>query len=337
MSIEVTRADESEMEKWNDYVDRSPHASPFHRREGIELLANHADVDLHPLIGKKGQEVVGVFPIFEDRRGPLTTVISPPPNTEVYYLGLALTDPGQLKQRKRERRNRRFVEGCLDWIESELEPDFCHLRTVDRYTDLRPFKERRYEVTPYYTYVVDLTDDPEDVLMRFSSDARSNVRSTDEGDYEIEIGGLEEARGIIDRVRERHVEQGEPYHITSSFIETLYTTFPDGQVRPYVCRTDDGIAGGIVALEYGDTIYRWQGGTKVDVDIPVNDLLDWHIMRDAMDRGIERYDLVGANTPRICRYKSKFGPDLVPYHGAIKRSSRGKVVSTVRRHLPVNV
>lgn len=34
------------------------------------------------------------------------------------------------------------------------------------------------------------------------------------------------------------------------------------------------------------------------------------------------YDLMGANTERLCRYKSKFGAELVPYF-AVETSSPG--------------
>jgi hypothetical protein len=29
---------------------------------------------------------------------------------------------------------------------------------------------------------------------------------------------------------------------------------------------------------------------------------------------VDEYDLVGANTEHLCRYKSKFGGELVPYY-----------------------
>jgi len=68
-------------------------------------------------------------------------------------------------------------------------------------------------------------------------------------------------------------------------------------------------------------------------DFPVNDVLDWHVMRDARDRGISRYDLVGANLPRTARYKSKFGPDPVPYYGAMKRVPAVDILTDLRQHV----
>lgn len=81
-------------------------------------------------------------------------------------------------------------------------------------------------------------------------------------------------------------------------------------------RTDGEFVGGIVVLDDGDRVYRWQGGVRVDgYDFPANDLLDWHVMTDALDRGVAEYDLVGADNERISEYKAKFGPVLFPVLG----------------------
>jgi hypothetical protein len=51
--------------------------------------------------------------------------------------------------------------------------------------------------------------------------------------------------------------------------------------------------------------------------VSVNGLLHWRIVED-IDAGeapgpVDGYDLIGANTERICSYKAKFDADLVPY------------------------
>lgn len=323
--------------EWDEIISRSPHGSPFHQWAGLELLAFHSNSTLHPLVGYKGNEPIGVLPVFERTKGPFTLVESPPKRSEVYYLGPAMTNVDSLKQKKYERRNRLFVDGCLTWIENNIVPDYTQIRTVDRYTDHRPFKAVGYDVSTYYTYVVDLTKRWDDLLMQFSRDARANVRNTGAEEYEIEIGGIADARKIIAQVRSRHDEQGKPYHITDAYLSRLFSEFPGEQVNPYIVRAEGRLVGGIVTLEYGDTIYRWQGGTKTAHDLPVNDLLDTHIIEDAMNRGLKRYDLVGANIPRLCRYKSKFAPELRMYHGARKRSRRASILSSLRRSLPIDV
>ena len=331
MSFTITTANEAGWEEWDRWLSRSPHASPFHQRAALELLADHTETTLYPLLAYKGDHAVGLLPVFEGQIGPFTTVVSPPKQTEVYYLGPVLCDIGSLKQRKLDQRTRRFSENSISWIRETIDPSLIHIRTVDRFHDLRPFSDANFNVTPYYTYITDLTPAVDELMSSLSRDARSNVTNADTTSLTIQTGGKDAARSIIQRVSDRYEEQNKSYHIDQAFIDRLITTLPEGSVRPYICSDEDGtIIGGIITLEYGDTIYRWQGGTKPDVGVPVNDLLDWHVMCDAKERGLKRYDLVGANTERICRYKSKFAPELVHYHGALWRTPTADLASSIR-------
>lgn len=333
MSVDITRFTESGAEEWNKYAERSPKALPFHRYEAIDLIAREVGATLHPLVGFKGQEPVGLLPLFETSQGPFQLVVSPP-DMEIFSLGPALLNHEKLKQRKEERRHRRFVEASLDWIDRQIGPDHIDIRTGPQYTDLRPFIWRGYDVTPAYTYEVDISPDEEEILMSFSRDARSNIRDANESGVAIEQSGIEGIEPIIGRIRDRHLAQGESYSLTPAFVEALYEHLPDGTVRVYTVRTDAETIGGMVTLETGDTVYRWQGGAKTGGSFPANDSLDWGIIRDAKERGITRYDLVGANLPRLCRYKSKFNPTPVPYYTAKRRSSRMQTALSVYHLLP---
>lgn len=316
MGVEIKRIDDSDDETWNGFVERSPYASLFHRYEALSVQAEHAGTDVHPLVGYVGQEPVGVFPLFELARGPIRMAFSPPPELRVAYLGPALLNVDGLKQRKRERRQRQFIEGCLEWADGEFDPSYGHIRINGCYDDFRPFLWNDCDVTLSYTYLVDLTPGPEDLLMSFSRDARSNIRDGEDATYTIEEGGRAAIYDIIEQVAHRYENQDIDYHVTPRFVTELAARLPDESVRPYVLRIDGEFIGGLLALDDGETVYRWQGGVRTDVetDLSVNDLLDWHVMTEAMERDRTAYDLVGANNPRINRYKAKFNPDLVPFY-----------------------
>lgn len=331
--IRVREADADEIEKWDSYVERSPHGNPFHEYGALQVMANHSNSTLHPLVGFKGQEVVGFFPIFSMQRGPVTVAFSPPPGLLASYLGPALLNIDKLKQRKAERRHRRFVDGCLDWLDAEIDPKYIHVRTDGRYDDLRPLVWQGFEATPKYTYTVDITPDEDDLLQRFSSDARSNIRNSEDGGYTIEVGGHHEIEQIISKVQERYDAQDMNYPIDPEFVTDLYEAMPEGHVRPYAFTADGEFKGGMVALEAGDTMYRWQGGTSHDADVPVNDLVDWAIITDAKDRGLTTYDLVGANEERLCGYKAKFGPSLRTYYELECGTRSMNVVSNLYKRL----
>ncbi|MFB6164397.1 MAG: GNAT family N-acetyltransferase, partial [Haloarculaceae archaeon] len=288
MSIEVRNATRDDLEQWNSYVDQSPTAGLFHRREAIEVLARHADARVHHLVGFKGQEPVGIFPVFELRKGPtpsasVSTAFSPPPDLRVPYLGPALLNMDKLKQRKAERRHKRFVAGSFEWIDEEIAPRYAHVRVGSDYPDMRPLTWEGFEATPTYTYHVDLTVGEDDLLDSFSSDARSNIRDgRDRDDVTVREEGRAAVGEILQRVRERYESQGIAFHLPDELVEDLYDRLPDGSIRPYVCRVDGEFVGGILAYEHDDAIYRWQGGVRVDadVDVAINDLLDWQVMVD---------------------------------------------------------
>ncbi|AFZ74455.1 lipid II:glycine glycyltransferase FemX [Natronobacterium gregoryi] len=312
MSIEVTTLDPwTAADEWNRYVERSDSTNPFFRAEALRLQAADTDTTLHLLVGFKGQEAVGLFPIFAYERGPVSGAFSPAPRSWSCYLGPATLNVDKLKQRKADRRIRRFLEGSIEWIEREISPVYTKVVAAE-FEDVRPFVWNDYTVEPGYTYVVDLEGSEEELASQFSSDARNNVRNADEDEYVVEEGDNADVARIVAQVARRYESQGQPFHLSPDFAQSVHTTLPDGSIRPYVCRVDGEFVGGILVVESDTTRYRWQGGVKpdADVDLAINDLLDWHVMRDGLEDGLDRYDLVGAGVPSINRYKAKFNPRL---------------------------
>ena len=298
-------------EEWNRYVERATGTNPFYRTDALVLQAEETNTTPYLLAGFKGQEPVGIFPIFEYQKGPIRTAFSPAPQSWTCDLGPAMLNIDKCKQRKADRRVKRFIDGCLEWIDREISPVYCKF-TVTEFEDVRPFVWNEYTVEPKYTYVLDLSESEEDLLDTFSSDARNNVRSAEDTDYTVEIGTGDDVERIVGQVQSRYENQGRPFHLRRSFARSLYETLPDGAIVPYTCRIDDTFQGGILVCDSNRTRYRWQGGVKpeTDVDISVNDLLDWHVIRDGVTNGFSRYDLVGAGVPSINRYKAKFNPHL---------------------------
>jgi len=227
----------------------------------------------------------------------------------------------KLKQRKLEQRHKRFIDGCIDWIDDQIGPRYVSTRSGWRYDDLRPFKWNEFDVRPSYTYVVDLNVSKDDVMERFSRTTRRRIRNNLEEEYTVEDGGKKAIEWIIQRVNERYEEQGETTPITAAFVMDLYDRLQSGQVHPYVLKIDGEIITGTILLEYGETAQRWQGGVKTNGGLPANELLEWHMMCDAMDRGITSYEIVDANFPRLNEWKTKFGPDARAYYSMMRASS----------------
>lgn len=311
--IEVVRAEGPA--EWNDLVDRSDEATPFHRYEMLSVAAEHSGSELLPFIGVKGEEPIGIFPVFSLSKGPFRTVLSPPPELEINYLGPAHLPHDGAKQRKVEKRQRQFVESVLAAVEAAIDPHYVHVRTGDGYTDVRPFIWNGFDATPRFTYLVDLDRDLDDLFMSFSADLRKNVNGAGEThDVVVETGDVEDVGRIIRGVRDRHVEQGVGYSVPPAFVQDLYRALPDDAMRVYTLHADREFLGGTITVEDDTTVYRWQTVADRETDVPVGDLLDWEIIRRSVGRGQTRLDLVGANVPRLSNYKAKFNPSVRTYY-----------------------
>ncbi|MGQ3410664.1 lipid II:glycine glycyltransferase FemX [Natrinema sp. LN54] len=338
MSIDITRFDADDRidrEQWDDHVRTSRGGTLFHTFDMLELIERHASADLYPFIGYKGQEPVGVFPVFELSKGGISAAFSPPPRMGIPSMGPAPLNDGHLKRRKAERRLRRFVEGCLESIDERIGPRYSRVCTSVGVDDPRPFTWNEFDASPRHTYVLDIDREPEDLKQSFSKSLRRYLDpdGDDAERFRIEERGTDAIEFIHEQVTARYEAQDRTYTVPLEFLLEAYETLPEGRLRPYVGAVDGDLASGILVFEGPSTIYYSAGGGKPDVDYPINDLLHWRIIRDARDRGIERYDLCGANTERICTYKSKFNPDLVTYYEVERGTPVMNAVSSLYRRL----
>ncbi|WP_224447597.1 GNAT family N-acetyltransferase [Haloprofundus salilacus] len=317
MSISVARLSETSdtEDNWDSWVEQSSMGTPFHQFEILRLTAAEAGATLHPLVGYKGEEPVGLLPVFETEKGPLRLIKSPPESTSIRKLGPVLLNYEKLKTRKQEKRHRRFVEGCLSWLDESDPPDRIVIQTSDRYPDFRPWVWNDFDVEMDATYVVDLTRDLEEIENSFSNSMRSGVREAEEAGCSVEVGGRAEARRIVDHLWQRFEESDIDYFDSSPERVMEYVdAFPEGQVRPYVCRLDGDYVGGMISIQFGDMAYSWKGRAKPQKDVPANELLDWRTIQDAKRDGVTRYNLHGALNPRVSGAKARLSPELVPMY-----------------------
>ena len=291
----------------------------FHQPEALEILGEHVDGDLQLYGGFKGQQPIGLLPVVTNSKFVGTTVTSPPPSMNVPRLGPVVM-PTSPKQRKRESVNQKFTEAVLDEIDVSGSLSLFRMICNSQYLDPRPYVWAEYDLTTQFTYRLALADrTAEETMSAFSSGLRREIRSARDLDVTVAVEGLDGAREIYDDTRQRYEEQDRSFPIEWDFVRDLVVSLGE-RARPYVVRGPEGeFLGGITALYSPDAAYFWQGGTKSTYDgVSVNSLVHWQIIEDIIEddalASVTGYDLMGANTERLCRYKSKFGAELVPYY-----------------------
>lgn len=292
----------------------------FHTPEALEVMDEHLQGDLRLYGGFKGEQPIGLLPVFVRQRSIGRAILSPPPSTGTPHLG-PIVMSNSPKRRKVEQVNRRFVEAVLGELSVPSSRTLLRLVCAPSYADPRPFRWAGMDVRADFTYHLDVADDPEEMLRSFSKSLRREIRDLGDADLTVAVedDGLEAAAQVYDDIAARYAEQEESFPLTREYVLDLVDALGD-RCRVYVARDGDGTyLTGVIVVYSNDAAYYWEGGARATYeDSSVNSLLHWAVIRDiAVDPDLEsvsRYDMVGANTRRLCDYKAKFSPDLVPYY-----------------------
>ncbi|WP_408957971.1 GNAT family N-acetyltransferase [Natrinema sp. 74] len=308
------------LEDWRDALPASG-SEVFHEPAALSVLEDYTNAELQLYGAYKGQQAVGLLPVFITDRSIGRTVLSPPVSLSVPRLG-PIVDPNSPKRRKRERINNALIEAVIDDLEVAKRSTLFRMTCPVDYADPRPFRWNDLSVEPEFTYVVDLkdADDIEDAMTGFSKSLRNEMRRYDEVDLSIETEGIDTALRIYDDVVDRYEQHDDSAPMSRSFLRALLSSLDDDRWRVYAARTPDGTyKSGIITLFSGDLAYYWHGGVTATYDhVSVNNLLHRVILEDLVTdpelESVTGYDLVGANTERLCEYKGKFNGELRPYY-----------------------
>jgi hypothetical protein len=314
----------------------------FHTSTALSVLERHVDGDLELLVGYKGHQPVGLFPLVVQRRALGKALLSPPPSVGAPRLG-PLVMPASPKRRKQEKCNRTFTQAVLERVGAGDSRSLLRLVCTPAYSDPRPFTWEGLDVETVFTYRLDTAGQTTDELLAsFSKSLRRDIRDGRNLDIDVRINDPDGARLVHDQTAERYREQNRSYSFDWPYVDELTDALAaENRCRVYTAHDSDGeFLSGITVLYSNDTAYFWQGGARATHEnVSLNSLLHWHILTDLIENppreSVTRYDLMGANTERLCRYKSKFGASLVPHYvvesGGTQMTLAKKAYELVRR------
>jgi len=309
----------------------------FHLPDALSVVRDHSDAECRLYAAKKGQETVGLFPVFLEDRRVGRMALSPPPGLSIPRLGPLLL-PNSPKRRKREQINQALVEGVLDDTGADASTTLFRMLGPLDYTDPRPLSWSGLDLRPKFTYVVDVGDAStlKELTKRFSKSLRREMRRLPDLGVRIEDEGRTGAVRIQEDIADRYVEQDETPPVSRRFVEDVVDALDD-RYRAYVARDESGsYLGGILVLYSNDLASFWLGGVRNSYDgVSVNTLVHRRVLEDVLTDpeldSITGYDLVGANTERLCEYKAKFCGDLEQYYLAESSGVGMKTAKTAYR------
>jgi hypothetical protein len=208
----------------------------------------------------------------------------------------------------------------------EHRPDFTLISTGPGFTDIRPFLWDGYDARVNYTYVLDLSGSLDAIWKSLTTKKRVGITHARKMGYAVQPST--DLRPIYDMATRRYEEQGRTIPLMShEYLADLQRTFPE-ELQVHHLLLNGTVEGGMVVVR--DRRARAWLGTTRTADHG-NELLYWSAIEGAKAAGAPLFELVGANTRHINRFKSGFNPDLEAYFTLTRRNTLGRVAEGLFR------
>jgi hypothetical protein len=240
-------------------------------------------------------------------------------------MGFAMgSDYDGLTQNGKEVRLKETVRDITKRLD-ELSPVYLSIQLPVAFSDIREFKWSDYSVDPLFTYYLPTDASLDDILKGFSRSTKRLIRGINNNKFGIEMVQSTELAPFFDLLSRRYKEQGLKLPIVSTgYLADLLQLYPDNINLYYVYDKDGVIIGSNLTIMYKNKLISWLGTPKPDVNLPVNEFIFWEFIKMAKETG-RIFEIGGADTRRLCSFKSHFNPSLETSYRVFRRSNIGVV------------
>jgi predicted N-acyltransferase len=299
--------DETAEDAWDGVAANSAAGTVFHTWAWMRVIEKLKGAEKLPYGIFHRNELIGVFPLFRVRYGPMTVLASPLGG--VGYGGLLV-----------DRARHRAVIEHLDSLLQSLDADYIELRASDTWAQ-SAWATAQYTVKELQTYVLPLNQDPEEAWSNLKKECRTAVRKARKNDVEI---GEATDKGFLDTyfemVKETFSKSKRPPPLSQQDYGFVWDVLkPYDRIKVLLARHENQVVAGGIFLRFSDKIYYWDGASfPAYYSLNANNLLHWTLIEWGANNGLRQYDMMGANIPGIARFKKSFGGELQSYIYAYK-------------------
>jgi CelD/BcsL family acetyltransferase involved in cellulose biosynthesis len=287
---------------WDHLVSSFQDGTIFHTWAWMRVIERLKGAEMLPFGIYHGSNLVGVFPLFRHRRGPLTILASPLGN--VGYGG-PLVNPSHQQD---------VFEQLDGWLQ-QLRVDYVGFRpSMPLSRDC--LEDKGYTVRELQTFVVSLSLDAQQLWQNLKSECRTAVRRARKNKVRIEEARDKDFLDVYYRMLEdTYGKANRRPPLSAQDYGTVWDILrPLARIKVLLARHEDQVVAGIIFLQFDGKIYYWDGASfRAYYRLSPNNLLHWTLIKWGADNGLALYDMLGANIPNIARFKKSFGGELRSY------------------------
>ncbi|NLA99448.1 MAG: GNAT family N-acetyltransferase [Methanomicrobiales archaeon] len=302
----------NDREEWDAFVDGSPYGLLFHKWDYITITARHAGYRLLPYGIYNGEEPVCLVPLYFRSTHGVKMLFSPPPMQAVIpYQGFI---PARGFDTMRQSKKEAIIDLIASDLSAEIDaisPHYFSLTLVPGFADIRQFTWRGYTPKVHYTYTIDLSRSIEAIQSDFHHKLRNSIRKAEEAGMNlVQSNDISELYTAISR-RFSHPDKQIPM-IRQRYYEELFQAYPEHLVAYYLYDREGTLTGALATQEY-KRFLLWIGAPRIEGAHAGNEYLQWLLVKRAKDKGYRTFENIGANTPDLNSFKSRFCSNLEIY------------------------
>jgi len=332
--MEITIASDADQPLWDDIVVNSSEGTLFHTWKWLKIMEKHNSKKsfsgiykgkLYPLIVWKGKEIIGLMPVFFYDTPYLKIASSPPLSVEVGYLGPVMKKKMDITSYKQQIDFHEFQKKIDNFLKNTLNSNYIRIKTSPGVSDPRPFIWSNYEVTPDYTYMIDLSVGEKKIWENFSHTVRKRINYAKKNGLTVETGDKEDIEIIYNLLNGRQRIQA-----TKEYIVEIFENLPRENVKIFVAKKDDIPLTGRILICYKNKVSAWMGTPKSSIDgISPNYILYWESILWACNNNFKHFEIIGAADPTTYPFKVQFSGEIAPFYTMKWHSSLNRLMSSL--------
>ncbi|RJP55697.1 MAG: GNAT family N-acetyltransferase [Anaerolineaceae bacterium] len=161
----------------------------------------------------------------------------------------------------------------------------------------------------YFTYLIDLPLDPDDLMKRFSSDHRNHIRKSLKKGFQIRFGRLDLLDDAYKAIARSMHELGSPYH-SKNYLRKMAERLGETMEFAVLYDARGKIAGGGVFIHQGGTVFNLHANIlRFARSSYAGEFLYWSVIERGIQKGLKTFDLGRSlNGSGNDIFKSKWAP-----------------------------
>jgi hypothetical protein len=310
--LSVRHIEANEYDTWDEFVAASPQGTLYHSSMWKRLIDNACAPASILLIGCFDRfNLVGGCVVMDRERFGRKTGVTP---LLTPYVGFLLENPLGEKLSDQVSRDSAVLESLAGWLSRSF--DYLNLVNAPHLEDLRPLQQVGFQLTPRFTYCLNLKLPAEELWERFDGSVRRQIKKAERETFTV--SDLLDPETACNLFVETFRRRGEECPVEPRmFHAVLGSDFLRENRQVFSAHSGDRLISFIVLLKFQRSVYYGLAATDPEyLPTGVSPFLIWEVIKNYSNLEWNTLDFVGANIPSIARFKENFNPKLQMYFQA---------------------